>query len=309
MAVMNGHQLSDPEVAAFAEDGFVVCPSLAPPEVCAKLKLIAEMHLSELIAPVEYEVDVLYPGAPSDAIAPGGQTSRRLLQAYARDAAFREWATSEALAGVLEQLFASSAVVMLSQCHHNCVMTKTPGFSSVTLWHQDVRYWSFDQENLISVWLALGPEDKTNGCLRVIPGSNQRIEPFHLVSYAERQVARVSHVDESNAVDMVLRQGQVGIFDCNTIHGSSSNNSRNRRFALVNDYTPAAAQQSVGTGSGQLVRGLNSRKLWGEEPKPQGSFSENNIIGRREILNSYPENVLMGPLSEEQQPSFADQHQ
>ena len=184
---------------------------------------------------------------------------------------------------------------------------KEPLSSTHYGWHQDAARIQVDPAFVI-VYISISDATTENGCLRVIPGSNQRIEPFHLVSYAERQVARVSHVDESNAVDMVLRQGQVGIFDCNTIHGSSSNNSRNRRFALVNDYTPAAAQQSVGTGSGQLVRGLNSRKLWGEEPKPQGSFSENNIIGRREILNSYPENVLMGPLSEEQQPSFADQH-
>ena len=185
---------------------------------------------------------------------------------------------------------------------------KEPLSSTHYGWHQDAARIQVNPAFVI-VYISISDATTENGCLRVIPGSNQRIEPFHLVSYAERQVARVSHVDESNAVDMVLRQGQVGIFDCNTIHGSSSNNSRNRRFALVNDYTPAAAQQSVGTGSGQLVRGLNSRKLWGEEPKPQGSFSENNIIGRRDILNSYPENVLMGPLSEEQQPSFADQHQ
>jgi hypothetical protein len=185
---------------------------------------------------------------------------------------------------------------------------KEPLSSTHYGWHQDAARIQVNPAFVI-VYISISDATTENGCLRVIPGSNQRIEPFHLVSYAERQVARVSHVDESSAVDMVLRQGQVGIFDCNTIHGSSSNNSRNRRFALVNDYTSAAAQQSVGTGSGQLVRGLNSRKLWGEEPKPQGSFSENNIIGRREILNSYPENVLMGPLSEEQQPSFADQHQ
>ena len=185
---------------------------------------------------------------------------------------------------------------------------KEPLSSTHYGWHQDAARIQVNPAFVI-VYISISDATTENGCLRVIPGSNQRIEPFHLVSYAERQVARVSHGDESSAVDMVLRQGQVGIFDCNTIHGSSSNNSRNRRFALVNDYTPAAAQQSVGTGSGQLVRGLNSRKLWGEEPKPQGSFSENNIIGRRDILNSYPENVLMGPLSEEQQPSFADQHQ
>ena len=183
---------------------------------------------------------------------------------------------------------------------------KEPFSSTHYDWHQDAARIEVNPAFVI-VYISISDATTENGCLRVIPGSNQQIEPFHLTSYAERQVARVNEVDESSAVDMVLQQGQVGIFDCNTIHGSSSNNSRNRRFALVNDYSPATAQQSVGTGSGQLVRGSNSRKLWGEEPKPQGSFTPGNIMGRRVILNTYPENVLMGPLAKGQQPSFADQ--
>ena len=183
---------------------------------------------------------------------------------------------------------------------------KEPFSSTHYGWHQDAARIEVNPAFVI-VYISISDATTENGCLRVIPGSNQQIEPFHLTSYAERQVARVNEVDESSAVDMVLQKGQVGIFDCNTIHGSSSNNSRNRRFALVNDYSPATAQQSVGTGSGQLVRGSNSRKLWGEEPKPQGSFTPDNIMGRRMILNTYPENVLMGPLAKGQQPSFADQ--
>ena len=183
---------------------------------------------------------------------------------------------------------------------------KEPSSSTHYGWHQDAARIEVDPAFVI-VYISISDSTTENGCLRVVPGSNQQIEPFHLTGYAERQVARVNKVDESNAVDMVLYQGQVGIFDCNTIHGSGPNNSNHRRFALVNDYTPAAAQQSIGTGSGQLVRGSNSRNLWGEEPKPQGSFTQDNIIGRRMILNSYPENVLMGPLPKGQQPSFADQ--
>ena len=183
---------------------------------------------------------------------------------------------------------------------------KEPLSSTHYGWHQDAARIEVNPAFVI-VYISISDSTTENGCLRVVPGSNQQIEPFHLTGYAERQVARVNKVDESNAVDMVLYQGQVGIFDCNTIHCSGPNNSNHRRFALVNDYTPAAAQQSIGTGSGQLVRGSNSRNLWGEEPKPKGSFTQDNIIGRRMILNSYPENVLMGPLPKGQQPSFADQ--
>ena len=185
---------------------------------------------------------------------------------------------------------------------------KEPLSSTHYGWHQDAARIEVKPAFVI-VYISISDATTENGCLRVIPGSNQQIEPFHLTGYAKRQVARVNKVDETKALDMLLRQGQVGIFDCNTIHGSGPNNSNNRRFALVNDYTPAAAQQTTGTGSGQLVRGSNSRQLWGEEPKPQGSFTQSNIIGRRMILNTYPENVLMGPLSKDQEPSFADRHQ
>ena len=185
---------------------------------------------------------------------------------------------------------------------------KEPFSSTHYGWHQDAARIEVNPAFVI-VYISISDATTENGCLRVVPGSNQQIEPFHLTGYAERQVARVNKVDEANAIDMVLDQGQVGIFNCNTIHGSGSNNSKDRRFALVNDYTPAAAQQSIGTGSGQLVRGSNSKKLWGEEPKPQGSFTQGNIIGRRKILNSYPENVLMGPLPKDKKPSFADQQQ
>ena len=51
-------------------------------------------------------------------------------------------------------------------------MTKYPGYSSATMWHQDIRYWSFDQPELISAWFALGEENERNGALQVIPGSH-----------------------------------------------------------------------------------------------------------------------------------------
>ena len=47
----------------------------------------------------------------------------------------------------------------------------------MTLWHQDNRYWSFEKKP-ISVWLALGDENKNNGCIYVIPESHRlKIHP------------------------------------------------------------------------------------------------------------------------------------
>lgn len=72
----------------------------------------------------------------------------------------RQWAISAEVHHTLAQLFGRDDIV-LSQRHHNCIMTKQPGYSSATLWHQDNRYWWFDTENLISAWLALGEETRS----------------------------------------------------------------------------------------------------------------------------------------------------
>ena len=133
---MNIEAVNDLKVAAFERDGYVIRRGLLAPSDCDTLRALASEHLDSLIAPVEYEIDVHYPGAPVDPESPGARTSRRLLQAYARHEAFREWGTSAAVGDTLASLFRASGEVMLSQCHHNCVMTKAPGYSSATLWHQ-----------------------------------------------------------------------------------------------------------------------------------------------------------------------------
>ena len=80
----------------FTRDGYAVVRGLAPAALRTHMLEVAKAHLAAEIAPVEYEADVKYPGAPPSRDAPGGRTVRRLLQAYARDPAFAAWATSPA---------------------------------------------------------------------------------------------------------------------------------------------------------------------------------------------------------------------
>ena len=87
---------------------------------------------------------------------------------------------------------------------------KEPFSSTHYGWHQDAARIEVNPTFVI-VYISISDATTENGCLRVVPGSNQQIEPFHLTGYAERQVARVNKVDEANAIDMVLHQGQVGI--------------------------------------------------------------------------------------------------
>jgi phytanoyl-CoA hydroxylase len=240
------------EVRRFRADGFVIARGLADAGICARILAVAREHLAGEVAPAEYEAQLHYPGAPESMDAPGGHTVRRLLQAYARDAMFREWATSAAVVGRLRQLMGRE--VLLAQAHHNCVMTKQPRYSSVTGWHQDVRYWSFERPELVSVWLALGREYPDNGCLSLIPGT-------HLLELSRERLDGAAFLREDlpdnralidARVTPMLEPGDVVFFHCRTLHAAGANRTPDTKFSLVFTYHTADNRPLPGTRSASL---------------------------------------------------------
>jgi hypothetical protein len=184
---------------------------------------------------------------------------------------------------------------------------KEPGSGTHYGWHQDSARIVVDPAPAI-VYVAISEATRANGCLAVISGSHRGIHPFDLVEnpgQAHRKVARVRDVDPRHAVYLELRPGEIAVFSANVVHGSAPNGSAARRFAVLHDYTPAAARQSVGTGSGQLVRGRDGHGHFGHEPVPAGRFEE-DAQARRAILTAYPENILMGPLAPGERSRFPD---
>ncbi len=163
--------LSAAQMEQFERDGYLVFRKLASPAACETMLAVTQEHLRNAIAPLEYEAEVGYAGAPTSLDAPGGKTVRRLRGAYQRADCFRAWALDPRIAGWLRQLLGEP--VCLTLAHHNCVMTKHPDFGTATGWHRDIRYWSFARNELISVWLALGSETEGNGALKIIPGSHR----------------------------------------------------------------------------------------------------------------------------------------
>lgn len=251
--IQQGAILTAEQITNFQRDGYLVISGLLPDELAATMKSVANEHVKVQLAPIEYEVDVQYPGAPQNAASLGGETTRRLLHAYARHEAFRDWATAPEISGALSDLF-SGKDILLSQCHHNCVMTKHPGFSSATLWHQDNRYWSFDEQNLISVWTALGDETKENGCLRVIPGShNLSLEPgcFDAALFLRPDLAQNKKLIQKS-VRVELQQGDVLFFHSKLFHAAGRNLTADVKYSLVYTYHLAANQPIEATRSARF---------------------------------------------------------
>jgi non-heme Fe2+,alpha-ketoglutarate-dependent halogenase len=184
---------------------------------------------------------------------------------------------------------------------------KEPGSGTHYGWHQDSARILVEPAPAI-VYVAISDATVENGCLAVIPRTHDGVRPFDLVEnpgQARRRVARLREIDPSRAVYMELRAGEVAVFSANVVHGSAPNRSTAARFAILHDFTPAAARQSVGRGSGQLVRGRDAFGHFAHEPVPSADF-EANVRMRRRILNEYPENILMGPLEPGGTPDFPD---
>ena len=238
------------EVAAFNRDGFIIVPGLAEGSHCRAMADVVRASLDPPLAPLEFETDVQYPGSPADRLSPGGDTPRRLLTAYTRDHLFREWATSSAVSGRVGQLMAAEQV-LLSQNHHNCIMTKHPGYSSATLWHQDIRYWLFDRPELISVWLALGDESEENGGMQMIPGSHEMDfgrGRFDAASFFRTDLDENQDLIET-AVTAELQQGDTLFFHCRTLHAAGRNTTDRVKFSLVFTYHEESNQPIAGSRS------------------------------------------------------------
>ncbi len=256
-AVMNDSTDLNPsftpeQLAQFSRDGYQIVRGLVPADACARLRSSAERDLAGTVPPVEYEADTQYPGAPQSLEAPGGRTVRRLLQAYARDAGFREWATAAPIVARLKQLLGPQ--IALSQAHHNCVMTKDPAFSSLTSWHRDIRYWSFERPELVSVWLALGEERRDNGCLLLLPGSH--LMDFDASRLDEAQFLRTDLAENAallqTQVCAELNPGDVLFFHCRLFHAAGSNRAVRTKFSAVFTYRALDNPPLPGTRSAGL---------------------------------------------------------
>ena len=234
----------------FERDGYLIVRGLAGPEDVGAMREAVRRALDPLQAPAEFEADVGYPGSPASRDAVGGNTPRRLLQAYSRGSIFRRWATAPELAATLRSVMREERIEM-SQCHHNCVMTKHSGFSSETAWHQDIRYWSFDAPELVSVWLALGPEREGNGALRVIPGSHR---PHLDRGRLDRHLFLRPELDANRklidtAVLVELEAGDALFFHCRLFHAAGKNRSGAVKLSAVFTYHARDNRPIPGTRS------------------------------------------------------------
>ena len=142
---------------------------------------------------------------------------------------------------------------------------KEPQSAGFVSWHQDATYMGIKPHTFVTPWLALTPSNRENGCMSMIPASHKtHIRPHDDTFENDNILTRgqeVRDVDESTAVDLILRAGQMSLHHAKIIHGSRPNLGEDRRIGYaMQAYMPPEARQTISENYWLDIRGENKRE-------------------------------------------------
>ena len=151
--------------------------------------------------------------------------------------------------------------------------------------------------NFVTPWIALSPSNTETGCMSMIPGSHRNSIKPHDDTFGKDNILTrgqvVTEVDESEAVDLILRPGQMSLHHGEIVHGSQPNLSQQRRvgFALQS-YMSNDIRQVIGDNMWLPVRGENRNESDTTFlARPAVSLSEESLL-QRQVVNKNFSDIL-----------------
>ena len=124
-------------------------------------------------------------------------------------------------------------------------MNKPARAGTPLIWHQD-RWTALDIDPLITIWTALDPATPANGCVKIMPGSHDRlINPGHGSGFLTQEQAETV-VAENEIMDLEVALGECVLLHNHMLHSSGTNNTDIARRAFSACYMNAATRSRNG---------------------------------------------------------------
>ena len=147
-------------------------------------------------------------------------------------------------------------------------IAKKPFDGQAVGWHQDGSYWPLVPMQVTTLWVAGTDSTVETGCMRVIPGTQDhrlltRTDMIEMNSenYVLPLAIHPDEIDDSEAIDIELKAGDVSIHNPMIIHGSNANKSDKWRVGLTLRYIPTTTYVEQEHHENILLRGNASRAI------------------------------------------------
>lgn len=164
----------------------------------------------------------------------------RLLMMHRYDTISLQWMLDRRIATVLNDLLGKDPFAVQTMIYY-----KPPQARGQAL-HQDQYFLRVQPGTCIAAWMALDRCDEENGCLSLVPGSQNwpllcTIKSDLTLSFTDMTVPIP---DGTPVVPAILDRGDVLFFNGQVVHGSGPNRSTNRfRRSLIGHYIEGDADQ------------------------------------------------------------------
>jgi len=239
------YRLSDEQVAHFHERGYVSGIRVLTEE---QVDLLRE-ELADLLDP-QHPGHHLFHEYHSNESADPSRVLFHALGAWRVAPGFHDLIFHPAITVPASQLLGGSV-----RFWHDQLFCKPAQHGGVVAWHQDYSYWTRTEPMAhLTCWLGLDNADKSNGCVRYLPGSH-RWDLLPITGLAGDMDAIREVLDDEqmqafeHPVDVEMPLGFATFHHPLMIHGSEANSTdRRRRATVVNmfrDGTRSAADEPL----------------------------------------------------------------
>lgn len=221
---MRSGPLSQAQLDDFDRDGSIVVPNLFDAE---------EVDLLKRSAKEDRALDQHSFGRNDGE----GGTVRLSLWNHPGDGIYGMFARCRRVVDACEQLLDDEVYH-----YHSKMIMKDAKVGGAWTWHQDYGYWYQNGvlwPDLVSVFIAVDPSTRENGCLQVICGSHKlgRIEHVLTGEQAGADKNRVDEILKRLPLDYVeMEPGDALFFHSNLLHRSDQNKSDNPRWSMICCY-------------------------------------------------------------------------
>ena len=125
------------------------------------------------------------------------------------------------------------------------VMNKPAGQGTVLPWHQDGgNVWALDRDPLVTIWVALDPATRANGCMDAVPGSH-RLGLLSLFGSTVADEHAAIHCPPERIVPLEVESGHAILLHNWLIHRSGVNPSSVPRRAFTMCCMDARTQSTL----------------------------------------------------------------